>query len=202
MLELDNMGYSQPAHARYDLTYASRIRSLREHKTRLVSLDSAKSFVLEFESPQPNTIFRWELSKGTLARAIGHDSTTRGLDIYRLASRNKGTKAKSWTYKDLGMQITDVALDPDSDLLVLLERPPSLANTVRLHLRSLRTGGSHSTAAHSTISYHVEGVDLPECNLGIRINGDVLSSEVRWSSSSTLLAVWDWITGTQLLVSN
>jgi hypothetical protein len=191
------MGYTQPLNPRQDLTYAEKIRFLREQKGRLMDMGNAEKFILEVESATLEAKFRCMFSKGTLVVPRG----LKGLDVYRLASLNSGTKAESWSFQNLGAEITTVDLDIDLDLLVLIERPPSLVDTLLLHMRSLRSGKGHPMAAHNIIPHHVEGIGSLEHEVILRINGDVLTTEIRWSSSSILLAAWDWISGNQLLVS-
>ncbi|KAF8600615.1 hypothetical protein BDV93DRAFT_546312, partial [Ceratobasidium sp. AG-I] len=141
---------SQSGAACPDLGYMDKIEVLREHSARLLNLGSAQGYEVDIE--HIHSTYALNNLPGLFTFAHGNSSflSDNNLDCVQLASRNRGTPSSTWVLENLGVDFTYVVADSDSELLVLLERPPD-ENLVKVHLRSVRSGGNHLAALHHTI---------------------------------------------------
>jgi hypothetical protein len=145
---------------------------------------------------------------------------TRRLDLYQLPSINKGLSWKQWTFDDLGVDTRDFVMQPDYDLLVLLElkqtilypnsaaineRDPDRTQYFTIHLRTLGTNEPHPDAARSTISYSTPSYRRTTSSFYFQIVGRYLAIQFlvtdATGSDKFRLRVWDWTTGNDVTVS-
>ncbi|KAG8763607.1 hypothetical protein FRC11_000545 [Ceratobasidium sp. 423] len=140
-----------------------------------------------------------QYSQGVLA--IGGLSTdlTRQLHFYQLASRNKHTGHSSWELHDKGVDAEDFRLEPDLDLLVLVERAHPQADTnlrIKFHLRSLSTGLKHPLASIPVLTNTLKFTAYSEN--GFQIIGQLLAIicfTTRRSDVPSQMYIWNWTTG-------
>lgn len=145
----------------------------------------------------------------------------RRLDLYQLPSANKGIEYKRWSHPDVGVDIYDFAIEPDFDLLVLLELgeslpiigaiqgSPNVTQHFHIHLRSLKSCAPHpEAAAASIISHGILSVGRVGWSFTFRIVGRYLAisflNEADQSDKNNIprLKVWDWMTGNVAMVSS
>ncbi|KDR85356.1 hypothetical protein GALMADRAFT_108380 [Galerina marginata CBS 339.88] len=175
---------------------ATRLKLLRRHQSAWNDLKWSR----EVRIPMRNGGL-WELYGGVLGQ-----STQEGTLVFsQLPSDLRSIEAKEWTLgPDFGITISDFAMDPMQDLLILIESPNwSLSDAnlkYQIHLRSLSTGKPHPLAEHGPI------LSLPQMfrdlivSYTIQIVGNLVG--VMFDPSSTHeneLAIWDWTAGSMLL---
>ncbi|KAG9092260.1 hypothetical protein FRC07_011700, partial [Ceratobasidium sp. 392] len=114
-----------------------------------------------------------------------------------------GTEYDSWYLPDLGVDASDFRIDPDLDLLVLLEVDPVPGDPEtdlirRFHLRSLRNGLPHPLAAVHVITStdkFTSTFTLPSFQIVGRYIVLLSATNSLLSSDSPRIFVWDWTTG-------
>lgn len=209
LLELDTSGYVEPSNPRVDLTYLEKQRLMRSHRLRWNYPEGISPDVYELQTGED--IFPWAYVGGVYARGIRiPDSTpltTRQLYFYQFPSSNRRVEYEQWVISDLGLDICNFAIDPEQNLLVLLE-PFDVRQDkwiYRLHLRSITTNEIHPKApsSYSFLVYEYPTRLVPGNLFHIEISGRLLAvlfhSRNRYVPS--YLVIWDWITGTELTVS-
>ncbi|KAG8779045.1 hypothetical protein FRC12_024675 [Ceratobasidium sp. 428] len=142
---------------------------------------------------------------------VGPDSETiREIYVFRLPSRNTNTGYESWHLSDLGIDAQQFKIDPDLDLLILLETdtPPIMTSATinrvqKIHLRSLQTGLPHPLAEVPVIT-SIDRSNLMFTSHSLQIVGPymtLLSSDTFRVSARSWVSVWDWTTGILMTVS-
>ncbi|KAG9127748.1 hypothetical protein FRC07_010036 [Ceratobasidium sp. 392] len=209
LIELHSLGYVPPTHPRLDLTYAEAIEQLRTHKSRWNSIDTIepKRYFLSENSGHTSGS---DFYGGVYAVAVPSlfSSTTRRLELYQLPSANKGIEFKQWAHHDVGVDIRDFAIEPDFDLLVLLEEAGwapiedaeqgtlDVMQHFNLNLRSLRTCAPHPDAASPIIRHSLRSIGYTPSSFGFQIVGRYLAVLCWLGTNQTCrLGVWDWTTG-------
>lgn len=154
--------------------------------------------------------------KGHYAKATGSPESMswmfRRIEILQLPSRNRGTPLKSWVHEDLGVDMINFRIEPDFDLLVLLENTDahrlttapetSLAKFYKIHIRSLKTQKPHPNAALPVLDYVYFGSQRLDCPCVMEIFGRLLAIVFHSSTENSpeSIVVWDWTTGRKVTV--
>ncbi|KAG8777537.1 hypothetical protein FRC12_000324 [Ceratobasidium sp. 428] len=202
LLELDSLGYSAPVHPRSDLTYNEKIGFLRQ------AIDPSEQWLnlpygKELGDSQAFMV-NSQFTRGVFAQVVPNFQKIREINVYRLPSRNTNTGYESWHLSDLGVDPLQFKIDPDLDLLVLLETDipqvstgPSIQRIRRFHLRSLQTGLPHPLAEVPVIA-SIDRSDLMFPSHSFQIVGQyitLLCSDAFLVSTCAWISVWDWTTG-------
>lgn len=216
LLELYCAGYAPPSNPRTDLSYTDQIAYLRQHQKRWASTASpsvSTHTLLRLVGGHTST---YDFYGGVYARgsSLPTGNDTRRLDLYQLPSVNKGTLWKQWSHPDLGVDVRDFAMEPDYDLLVLLEmviHPSSVPakgqdQRFRIHIRSLETNLPHPGAARPTIEHASPAFTRrTRSSFYFQIVGRYLAvlflADEGGETSSWELRVWDWTAGNPVTVS-
>jgi hypothetical protein len=76
----------------------------------------------------------WDLFGGVWAQGIVDSATrmTRRFLFHKLPSIAKGTDILTWEFEDVGMDVRDFRIDPDRDLMALIESPLRYVSCVLL----------------------------------------------------------------------
>lgn len=148
----------------------------------------------------------WDLSRGILAQV--KDLTT--LVCVQLPSAIRQTREKRWEFRDIEFDIAEICIDPDQDLLILVEEEPEYVvfsltagcltqcgvfSYYNIHLRTLSEGKPHPQT-------HVPGKvrsykTMRYSSLQIKVAGDYLAvafEPYTWLFMQEL-AIWNWKTG-------
>ncbi|KAM5538775.1 hypothetical protein V8D89_007497 [Ganoderma adspersum] len=125
----------------------------------------------------------WKLYGNVFARSEGKGK----VDFLQVPSAIRGVKGVEWTIPDVGCNITEIAIDPTEDLLVVLEPFEDM---------SLSTGAPHPAATRAVMLTHEpeQGRYWYEIQTSRAYLGVLLSNE-DWTYPSELL-IWDWEAGT------
>lgn len=198
-------------------SYETRIRALKQltHLWSMSELERTPTHTY----PITGECIAYELVAGVFAKTDGSTLT-----IHWLPSLV--TPARQLVRAQLGFHIKDFALDPTQDLIVMIEADrlyvsvlgsvsiisqPSLCRPdvvpynrqVNLHVRTLSTNIPHPEAHKPVIQFNIpfnpRGNDLSAVT--IQLASDVLSLFFSTGPGSPHLILWDWKTGTVLLVS-
>ena len=206
MLELDACGYVEPANPRWNLTYAQKLEIVRKHRSRW---DHPEKVIPTVVGPLPNEHDATnKFVGGVYVQSMRNPfSLIRQLHFYQLPSPNKGTEYKYWTITDVGLDARDFGIDPEQDLLVLLEGEPGYQHggTYMVHLRTMSTNEAHPKISdgYSTI-VHQHPMELPRAaNVYFEMSGQLLAILFRSGRRhvQSYVVIWDWTTGTELSVS-
>ncbi|KAG9089024.1 hypothetical protein FS749_001673 [Ceratobasidium sp. UAMH 11750] len=201
LLELDSLGYSAPLNPRNDLSYDEKIQVLRRMRN---PPDPSTNIPFRIGlNTTHNTITNYQFARGVFAQGGPSLDVTRSLNLYRLASFNANTSYEQWHLSDLGVNAQDFKMDPDLDLLVLLETDaapgdPEVDLVRRLHLRSLRTGLPHPLAAVPVIiSTDKFTSNFTDANFQLvgRFVALLCHTNQLLSPDPSRISIWDWTTG-------
>ncbi|KAG8908516.1 blue light receptor [Tulasnella sp. 403] len=193
------------------LSTAERLRRLRMHQEawKDIKWRQADTFNIDGRSGV------YELYGGVYATGIAPDRPrhTRGFEFVEFPSllRNQ-SRGHTWKIGDVGFDIKDFGMDPDMDLLILMERVPPRTPTQRnppcsVHLLSLRdeSGRDHPNADvpilryqptkwHRSYSYWVQVVgDL--LAILFRIESETLDIFGFQPDDPDEMVIWEWKTG-------
>lgn len=223
ILELDICGYVFLLVPRQDLSYAEKVHALREHRNRWHSAQLDPVFT-EF-SPE-----HWRFRHlscfvdGTYAYVItiAHPwaLAVRKLHTkicsYQPPSFIKGTSYKQWSHDISGYNIKGFFIQPEQDLLVLLEHVSSeeLLNVqeasyyerYRLHLRTMSTNEPHPAAlpcASSAFDFGLTSNGAPRRRFTLNIFGKLVGLMIYSpvvTGVPSVFVVWDWVAGLTLAV--
>ncbi|KAG8741063.1 hypothetical protein FRC10_003403 [Ceratobasidium sp. 414] len=201
LLELDSLGYSAPLHPRSDISYDEKIKLLRRMRDPSgQSVDMASCIDLDLTPP---VISNCQFARGVFAQGEPSLDVVRSLRLYQLSSSNKNTSYEHWQLSNLGVNAHDFKIDPDLDLLVLLEADPAPGDPDtdlirRFHIRSLRTGLPHPLAAVPVI-VSPDKFTSTFVPASFQIVGRFVAllsyTNQLLSSDSPRISVWDWTTG-------
>lgn len=209
LLELDICGYTEPDNPRSDLSYSGKREVLRSHKARLDHPEKIVPETYELHAAEDGTssvytggVYVWALLQPTAWRGA-----IRQLYFYQFPSPNRGVKYKHWVVSDLGVEAEYYTIDPEQDLLVLLEGDSiDLPFTgYNLHLRSMSTNQAHPKAcsASTIMSYRCSTSLNPASFVSFEISGCLLAVAFRSGSEEdpSCIVIWNWTTGVELTVS-
>lgn len=199
LLELDACGYVEPANPRWDLTYAQKLEMVRGHRSRWDHPESVVPTVFELKLDERGVTY--EYAGGVYVRGVQkHDSwegLTRQLYFYQLPSPNRGIEYKHWEISDLGFDVRDFGIDPEQDLLVLLEPGEDV---YRIHLRTMSTNETHpNTSAGRSIIVEPHSVESAR-SFYFEISGYLLAVLFRSRNEriQSYVVIWDWTAGQEL----
>ncbi|KAF8606380.1 hypothetical protein BDV93DRAFT_553553 [Ceratobasidium sp. AG-I] len=205
LLELDICGYTEPDNPRSGLSYSEKLEVVRRHKSRWDHPEKIVPDVYELHLGESS--FMYAYKGGVYARAVRISSSsrvaTRQLHFYQLPSSNRGTEYKNWIIHDLGVDIQNFMIDPEQDLLVLLEvnRAPGHQEVYRLHLRSMSTNDVHPKASSdcSVLVYRPLAALVPVNPLRYEVSGALLAVLflARNERGSSYVVIWNWTTGAE-----
>jgi hypothetical protein len=204
-----------PSQPRQDLAYAAKLETLREHHRRWGSISDAK--VKHYPLQQADIVHSsiYEFYGGVYARGSSPNSNgTRRLDLYQLPSVNKGTEYRHWTHEDLGADARDFSMEPDFDLLVMLEMgarsleapgPTRITQHFNIHLRSLETCLPHPDATRPVITHSLSSFPGASWSFYFQVVGRYLAvlflvGMGQMEGHTCQLKVWDWTTGNAVTV--
>ncbi|CAE6467352.1 unnamed protein product [Rhizoctonia solani] len=216
ILELDKSGYVAPRLIRQDLDYAEMIQAIRNHRNRWkhVQLGEPKSI----EVPDAVNTFLHEryfiddvhvLHFG--AMSTDGDITT-SLHFHQLPSFNKGTDYKFWVHEGMGFTACSLAIQPEIDLMVLLEYCPlepttswhQVDQSYRIHLRTMSSNKPHPLAMSSAPFLDVGKLphrhfdDLSPMSLYGRILALRFVPNPHRPAFKPFVVLFDWIVGVEI----
>jgi hypothetical protein len=205
-----------PTQPRQDLTYAAKLEILREQQKRWSSIPEVKPTNYPLQDTGATYSSIYEFYGGVYARGSAFNRGTRRLDLYQLPSVNKGIEYKHWAHEDLGIDARDFTMEPDFDLLVMLEmgdrslvadRAPGAPNATQyfnIHLRSLQTCLPHPDAAQPVITHSLSSFAGASWSFYFQVVGRYLAVLFLigqdQAEGSSQLKVWDWTTGNAVTV--
>jgi hypothetical protein len=204
LLELDNCGYVEPLHPRTDLDYTEKIELLRSHRTRWNDPSSITPDLHEL--PFRESLPVYSLTKGVFSWGHRDEATYFISQIYflQLPSKNRGTDSKHWSISDLPLNVRYFWIDPEQDLLILLDISGGVHTT---HVRSMMSNQAHPKVAPGrSVLVHKYGPDNLNPDrvyfFGAYDHSMSVASYLRSDGSNYFhVAIWDWTTGEQLSVS-
>ncbi|CUA73758.1 hypothetical protein RSOLAG22IIIB_01275 [Rhizoctonia solani] len=216
LIELYSFGYVPPSNPRHDILYPEKLRLMKEHQKRWKSTSWTQVDTYPLKKRNSNSISStYDFYGGVYAQGFslsGVGTHTRHLDLYQLPSVNRGTPWKQWSFEDLGVDVRDFVMQPDYDLLVLLEMnkslpypnpdgiegAPDIIQYFTIHLRTLGTNQPHPDAVQPTIGYNTPSYRHRRPSFYFQIVGRYLAVQFLISGASSeksKLRVWDWTTG-------
>ncbi|KAG2350184.1 hypothetical protein BDR05DRAFT_954285 [Suillus weaverae] len=144
----------------------------------------------------------WELYGGVFAQS----SMPNVLHFRQLPSKYRKVEEKTWRVA-LDIHVRDFTMDPAQDLLVLIEQPTSLPNanaistrSIRIHLRSLTTGGTHRLAPQPAILVHDLDAQNVQAAYTLQVCDNLLGILfIQPEDADPELTIWDWTTGKVIL---
>lgn len=208
LLDLDAYGYVEPINPRLDMTYSKKREVIRSHRLRWNNPQSVSPTTYELPNSEYSSwwtyiggVYIWDVK-------VPNSSSveTRQLHFCQLPSSNSGLEYRHWAISEICVDDQDFAVDPEQDLLVVLKVPNSHQGerVCNLHIRSMSTNNVHPRASpdHSVLVYK----PLLSFTLGITFDSEIfgdllavmfLSGDRRIPSC---IVVWNWTTGTELVV--
>ncbi|KAH9946941.1 hypothetical protein B0H21DRAFT_372592 [Amylocystis lapponica] len=178
------------------LCVADRRNMLKEHQKAWCDMQL---------SPQPtlsiSTLGMDSPSINKISGDVYWQRTSTALQFVRLPSRIKGTEEKHWRidHDTLGFEPHGVAIDPDQDLLVLMQKHQNTHDCcVDIHLLSLATGTPHPLAASKVSTLPMQYVFF--ANKHIEVHGDSIGW-IHLVPLGTVIQVWNWKTNNIIWVS-
>lgn len=226
VLELDMCGYVVPLVPREDLSHAQKINALREHRRRWQNARLVRPTFITFPSKLGSarqicfiggTLVCGKIDPSEIPQSI----TNYDIYFYRLPSFNKGTKYKFWQHMVPARALRQLTIQPEYDLLVLLEQVSVRADT------SMPYGGFHPRTYHEYYKLHLRsmgtnephpvvpplgriGIDLnitstgywpPKWKIELQVFGRLVAAML-YSTSETHIVIWNWLSGSQVAVSS
>ncbi|CAE6535311.1 unnamed protein product [Rhizoctonia solani] len=224
ILELDTCGYTLPPISRPDLSYEEMRNKLREHREAWQDPSSCGTDSIEIS---PRTRINLTLVDGVFA--YGHVWSGEDIDsiqnideiqFHQLRSINKGTGYKSWCHCDFGFSVEAFAIQPEIDLLVLIEGTVLMQETMagpfsslrrtynsyRLHFQTMSTNAPHFLAGSTFLETGLGGLfsrlEPLGTQLTISLNGQriMLIGDSDCSTAERTIGVWDWVKATEIAV--
>ncbi|KAH7343167.1 hypothetical protein B0J17DRAFT_641270 [Rhizoctonia solani] len=224
ILELDTCGYTVPLVSRSDLNYEEMIRILQDHRKAWQDPSSRDPEFIELPSRgivNPRFV-EGVLAYGYVQRGIelGRVELMDEIHFHRLRSTNTDISYLYWHHCDFGFPIEAFAIQPEIDLLVLVEGvvlkqedvdEPDWGTTrishktYRLHFLTMSTNTSHSLAEWPVLDTRLSGLsnsnESRDTKIAISLNGRMimLVSSTRNLTVENTIAVWDWVKGNEVL---
>ncbi|GAB1523979.1 hypothetical protein RhiTH_007131 [Rhizoctonia solani] len=217
LIELYSFGYVAPGNPRRDLLSTEKVQLLKQHQKRWKSTSWTQVDVYPLKKRNLNgDTSTYDYCGGVYAQGSSFPGGqyTRRLDLYQIPSVNKGIPWKQWSFDDLGVDTRDFVMQPEYDLLVLLESnqtvlypnsaginegEPDRTHYFTIHLRTLGTNEPHPDAARPTINYSTPSYRRTTSSFYFQIVGRYLAVQFLVTNASGSdkfkLRVWDWTTG-------
>lgn len=220
ILELDISGYVAPSVPRLDLSYTEKIQILCRLRQRWQRNELAEPTYIRLQPQRIRTSCFVDgiFAHGYVNPAADNDHV-RIIHYDQLRSINKGTGHKHWHHGDLGFDIRRFAIQPDDDLIVLLEEANQIVHQqlddgmvisnnlvrYRLHLRTMSTNELHPATAPlaGCVPLNIDGRRnrIRHRHFQLRVYGHLVgimfSSRVGLARSFTII-VLNWVTGSEL----
>ncbi|KAF8606376.1 hypothetical protein BDV93DRAFT_343964 [Ceratobasidium sp. AG-I] len=206
LLELDASGYVEPSNPRSDLTYSQKRDMVRNNRARWDNPNTVEP--IDLRPVISGTIGEWRFVCGVFVQAALLDTLwnrLRQLYFYRLPSPNRGLEYKHWVISDLGPGMECFEIDPEQDLLVLLESKLAERNEelYRLHFRTMSTNEVHPRAAagslillrrhqRHSIQPKYSQLEIFGCLLAISLPANMFIHP-------SYLVIWNWTTGVEVV---
>lgn len=205
LLELDICGYAEPDNPRSDLSYSEKREIIRTHRARLDHPEKIEPEIYELQASDHRSTSVY--IGGVYACAVRTPTTSAGvirqLYFFQLPSPNRGVNQKHWVIADLGVDAAAYTIDPEQDLLVLLDGDPYTG--YNLHLRSMFTNRAHPKAspASPVLSYRCSRTSDSYHCVSFEVSGDLLAAAFRPGPENlpSCIVIWSWNTGAELTVS-
>ncbi|KAG8890756.1 hypothetical protein FRB98_004801 [Tulasnella sp. 332] len=199
LIELGCAGYTDGRYGKGALPPHERLRRLVETESawRRLALQTKMKFKLPSAAPIATT---YEFSGGVFIRGSGETS----LEVVRFPSTFGDTtfEVRTLTQSQLAVKvIRDMAIDPGSDLLILVEKrvdpgDQDTFTTYDFHIRSLNTCLPHAAAQQSLVTHRIPR--RLAYAAATTIVGDLLSvmfsSRLLDNNKSGELVIWNWKT--------
>ncbi|QRV99885.1 vacuolar protein sorting-associated protein 13 [Ceratobasidium sp. AG-Ba] len=212
LVDLAYLGYAEPDFPRMDLDYDQKSQLMREHRLRgpaPCQTFTLNTSILRPEDTEPRLSV---ICGGVYAQGFSsvENHFVHDLCFYRLPSWNHGTGLESWSFNNMGMNVVQIALDPEVNLLCLVEfldiEDPNLpAHTAyNIHLRALDTNEPHLGAALSKFTWRLQLPNTrdPHMRITIHIIGNLLGVFFLFQNSPLTLpylVIWDWTLGLEII---
>lgn len=225
ILELDMCGYVVPAIQRPDMTHAEMVKMISEHRKRQQrdTLTNPTFFPFLSERERTDAI---AFEDGVFACGYTNTTDPEGpihiIHFDQLPSPNKGTGHERWQHGDFGFNVIRFLIQPEQDLLVLLEEDlqglsdhpieeisaSDIERDYRIHLRTMSTNEPHPAATsptgtvmdlnlveHSDMRFHEpHDIQVNGCLISVVFGG-------RQAPGIVFILVIDWVAGVQVAVS-
>ncbi|TFY50460.1 hypothetical protein EVG20_g11504 [Dentipellis fragilis] len=198
-IELELSGIKDEAETK--LPKAEQLRLLRSHQSAWRDLSQGH---IAIDTVEQSILTNRRLNRGVFFHIkTGDGSGTR--TFYCLPSRRRQTGSESWVVNLETYQRVD-DYDPSQDLLLVGEYAPTASSGpdyTRIHIRSLKTGGSHNASTLETliiehphrrpeqITYDIQ---IAHDFVGVLVHDDGLNF---WHEKP--FTVWNWKSGEKLL---
>ncbi|CAE7096056.1 unnamed protein product [Rhizoctonia solani] len=224
ILELDSCGYTVPLISRSDLSYEEMIKMLREHREAWQDPSSRST---EFIKILPRERVNSYIADGVFTYGhtdkkdqLEHNPTIDEIHFHRLRSTNKGTGYEHWHHHDFGFPIEAFAIQPEIDLLVLVEGTvlkeqierhhmigmmTRVYKSYRLHFQTISANTPHVLSSSTFLDTGLGGVSSIKEPIGtqltVSLNGRMimLVGSTNHSTTERTIGVWDWVEGTEIL---
>ncbi|CAE6497256.1 unnamed protein product [Rhizoctonia solani] len=224
ILELDTCGYTVPLISRPDLSYEEMIRTLQDHRKAWQNPSGRDPEFIELPSRE---IVNPYFVDGVLAYEYVQSGVELGriglmdeIHFHQLQSTNKGTSYQYWHHHDFGFPMEKFAIQPEIDLLVLVEgvvlRQEDVDEldwgtarishkTYRLHFLTMSTNTPHSLAGLPVLDTRLSGLansnETQDTKTIISLNGRMimLVTSTRKAAFENAIVVWDWVKGNEVL---
>ncbi|CAE7175500.1 unnamed protein product [Rhizoctonia solani] len=226
ILELDECGYIVPLVSRPDFSYDEMMKMLREHREGWQDPSSRETEFIEI-SPRERVnshvadgVFTYGHVYNTSEDILQRISTIDDIHFHRLRSINKGTDYKHWHHRDFGFPVEAFAIQPEIDLLVLVEglilkqevvASPSFGpirkayTSYRLHFHTMSTNTPHFLPRSTFLDTGLGGMSSFEepfnAQPAISLRGRIimLVGSTNHSATERTIVVWDWVEGVEIL---
>ncbi|KAG8962103.1 hypothetical protein FRC03_004586 [Tulasnella sp. 419] len=189
------------------LSTAERLRKLENHQAswRELRWQQKDSYTIQSRA-STYELYGGVYAQGLTAQSGGNLHITRGMELIEFPSllRNED-QARTWKIKDMGVDVKDFGMDPEKNLLVLMESPGrrSFADRnppAKIHLRTMRTTEPipHPLAKQPILSHRLQEY-CPTHYFWVQIVGDRLAVLFlpmdQEHGAMAEMAIWDWQTG-------
>ncbi|KAG8724443.1 hypothetical protein FRC09_018546 [Ceratobasidium sp. 395] len=193
LIALENCDYVEPLCPRTDLSYAQKKQMLDDHWDRWYDHSSSPDREMTYYE-LPKGKGRVEASANGMT-VWGPEGTT-GYMFFQNKSNNRGTGLNQWSFRTEIQSEVSVAVDPDQDLLAILDRH------FTIHLLTATTREHHpkSPTLPIALKRFNEFMVVTTWGDGIELFGHLLIGvfAVDRQATLSLLVIWNWTTGQEV----
>jgi len=183
-------------------TATSRLEALRAYCRAWDTLQPRKKTTIPGRVRDTNLYELWGGVWARARKAVGHPLTA-----IQLPSIVRGVETKTWNVPLMESgRLADFGMDPHQDLLVLIvASQDSSSPSYYVNLKSLKGGHPHPKAKMLTLDpgFHPLVNQFITCLFTVQVMGNFLGllceADLRGYTMSTLLVIWDWTTGKEIL---